>query len=76
MEEKRRTRIITLKDRLQVLENNIMHFPKLEKLDDWDRAVVQEELSEMLDNVRDIRELIIKVLEELKTKIGEEIDGF
>ena len=74
--KERKERVLTLKDKLKVLENNLVYFPKLEKLDEWDRAIVQEELSEMLRNVKDIKELIVKMLEELKTKIGEEIDGF
>ena len=74
--KERKERVLTLKDKLQVLENNLVYFPKLEKLDEWDRAIVQEELSEMLRNVKDIKSLIVKMLEELKTKIGEEIDGF
>ena len=74
--KERKERVLTLKDKLQVLENNIVYFPKLEKLDEWDRNLVQEELGEMLRNVKDIKELIVKMLEELKTKIGEEIDGF
>ena len=74
--KERKERVLTLKDKLQVLENNLVYFPKLEKLDEWDRAIVQGELSEMLKNVKDIKSLIVKMLEELKTKIGEEIDGF
>ena len=74
--KERKERVLTLKDKLQVLENNLVYFPKLEKLDEWDRAIVQEELGEMLRNVKDIKSLIVKMLEELKTKIGEEIDGF
>jgi hypothetical protein len=56
LKEKREERIITLKDVLQVLENNIVYFPKLQKLDEWDRNLIQEELSEMLRNVKDIRQ--------------------
>jgi hypothetical protein len=56
LKEKREERIITLKDILQVLENNIVYFPKLQKLDEWDRALVQEELNEILRNVKDIRQ--------------------
>ena len=55
MKEKKE-RVLTLKDKLQVLENNIVYFPKLEKLDEWDRNLVQEELSEISRNVKDIRQ--------------------